>query len=238
MGRYSRRSRTTRGWRSLGRAVLVAWVLASAGAATADHVDAVPILDFTGGDALPQGTPAVIGWKFTVSSTIMIDGLGFWDEAGDGLLVVHEVGLWNGDGSTLLVSATVDNFGTGAVSTSPDGFWRFQSVPLRVLPPGDYVVGGTVASFDPVRSNFTSSMPITTVPGVSYVEPRYKSAFALEYPPGLPPIPIDSLGPNLRLGVHEVSIPVLSPVGVAALATLLCAVGAARLRSRKRWTRI
>jgi hypothetical protein len=82
-------------------------------------------------------------------------------------------------------------------------------------------------------------MPITTVPGVSYVEPRYKSAFALEYPPGLPPIPIDSLGPNLRLGVvHEVSVPVLSPVGVAALATLLCAVGAAHLRSRKRWTRI
>ena len=170
----------------------------------------------------------MIGWEFAVSSTIAIGGLGFWDEAGDGLLVSHEVGLWNADGSALLESAIVETFDTPYPSTSPDGVWRFRAIPRLVLPPGNYVVGAIVSDFDLLR-NGLAPLSITTIPEVSYVEDRIKFTSSLEYPGGR--LLVDGFGPNLLLA-NEVILPALAPAATAALVAMLGSVGAARIWSR------
>lgn len=211
---------------------LVVLILLSPGAASADHHG--PLLDLDDGSALPQGTPAVIGWEFTISSLIVIQGLGFWDEGGDGLAVVHEVGLWNGGGSTLLVSTSVGNFDTPVGSSSQAGVWRFASIRPLFLFPGNYVVGATVADLDLVRTNFLVPMQITTIPELSYVAGgRWKGGTSvLEYPPDPFPFPSDLFGPNLLLGVNEVNVPTLAPMGMAVLVAILSAVGAVHLSWR------
>jgi hypothetical protein len=184
--------------------------------------DAVPVVDFTGGGAEVAGSSSVVGWEFSVSSAITIDALGFWDEAGDGLNTAHDVGLWNGDGTTLLTSTTVNNSSTPAASTSPDGFWRFQSISPLVLVPGNYVVAATVSNFDPLRNGLFFALPITTIPDVSFIESRFLGVPALAYPPSA--IGIDSFGPNLRLG-DDVVLPGLGLTGIGALVSILGILG-------------
>ena len=195
-------------------------------AAASEHV-----LDFTGGSASPAGGMSVIGWEFTASSTIDIDGLGFWDENGDGLTVTHDVGIWNGDGSALLASTTVSSSDTFVASSSPDGFWLFRSIPRITLLPGSYVVAATVGDFDSIRNSLSTALAITTIPEVSYVEARFLGSASLVYPPSS--FPIDSFGANVRLAEPEISLPALPEIGAVALVSVLGIVGRVHLRARR-----
>ena len=119
-------------------------------------------------------------------------------------------------------------------STSPDGFWRFRSIPSRLLIPGNYVIAATVTDIDLVRVELGAPLPITTIPGLSYIEPRFLYTAILEYPPGHEAFPLDAFGPNLHLGVaNGVNAPALAPIATGILVAILGAIGAARLRSRK-----
>src|SRR5436309_2163862 len=69
-------------------------------------VQAALLMDFTGGNANTFGGNATVGWEFTLSSPMLVDGLGFWDHAGNGLINAHDVGIWNTSNTALLLTST------------------------------------------------------------------------------------------------------------------------------------
>ncbi len=98
------------------------------------------IFEFTGGSAIMGGGDFSAGFTFSVTAPINVDGLLFWDEAGDGLVSSHEVGLWT-SGGALISSVTVNNASTVVASRNGLGNWLAEDVPLMQLAVGDYVLG-------------------------------------------------------------------------------------------------
>lgn len=119
-----------------------------------------------------------IGWQFSVSAPIVVDGLGLFDVNPAGLTETHQVGLWTIAGG-LLASATVTSGSTLVSSVSNAGDWLFANIAPIVLMPGVYVTGGFFAtSADSVIANAT----ITTAPQIAFLASRASSEGALSMP--------------------------------------------------------
>jgi hypothetical protein len=120
-----------------------------------------------------------IGWEFTVSAPITIDGLGIFDVNPAGLVENHQVGLWDNNG-TLLAQTTVTNGSTLISSVSNTGDWLFQGVAPILLLPGTYVTGAffTNANSDSVMANAT----IVTVPQISFLASRASAGASFAEP--------------------------------------------------------
>jgi hypothetical protein len=162
------------------------------------------ILDFTGGLETGPGSQArVFGWRFTVTSPITADGLGFWDDDANGLALDHQVGLWTGDGSSLLASTTITNASTRVKSTSTEGRWLFNDIAPLTLLPGDYVLGATYQGNDTDRSR-SAFVNIATIPEVTYRGPRRAQASTLAFPSEDPGVATGYFGPNLRASPAQV----------------------------------
>ena len=102
---------------------------------------------------------ATIGWGFTTSTDILVDGLGVWDELGDGLAEGHAVGIWALDG-TLLTSAIV---GSGTANPLDNSF-RWVDIPSFSLNAGSYVVGAYFSDNSDrgaALTNYTTASEIT-----------------------------------------------------------------------------
>lgn len=75
------------------------------------------------------GSSITVGFRFTVGPrNLLIDGLGAWDESGDGFLATHDVGLWDETGQ-LVVSAQVPA-GLGGVLIDSH---RYQALPVPIV---------------------------------------------------------------------------------------------------------
>ncbi len=126
------------------------------------------ILDLTTGGAgnIVRGnsfTNDTFGWKFSLSNSINVDGLGLFDVLPNGIGGSQQVGLWNSAG-TLLTSATITNASTPVASAHPNGDWLFQNVALVTLTPGNYFVGATLAPLEPfLQFNNVTSVTIPDV---------------------------------------------------------------------------
>ncbi len=80
-----------------------------------------------------------VGYEFSVSQTITVDRLGFYDEGNDGLVTAHDVGIFDLCG-TLRASGTV-----AAGTSSPlNGGYRYVSITPVVLAAGTYRIGAVV----------------------------------------------------------------------------------------------
>src|SRR5688572_29521400 len=90
----------------------MALAVATLGLASAAHAQVDPALNsFSGGTfffAFSGGGQDTVGWDFTVTQPVVVNALGYYDEAVDGLAASHPVGLWDAATQTLLASATVD----------------------------------------------------------------------------------------------------------------------------------
>jgi len=60
--------------------------------------DASTILGFTGGSSGVADLDQTLGWSFTVSTTVSVDALGFFDVGANGLSGDHIVALWSSGG--------------------------------------------------------------------------------------------------------------------------------------------
>jgi hypothetical protein len=86
--------------RRVGRTMLASVALSS-------FAHAAGILDDTAKDGARFLGGFVIGNQFTVGAAdVSINALGVWDQGGNGLVLSHDVGLWNSAGA-LVASATV-----------------------------------------------------------------------------------------------------------------------------------
>jgi hypothetical protein len=112
------------------------------------------LVDITGDSVATCGACGVkgstMGWAFTVSHPITIDGLGFFDVGANGLGVAPvQVGLWTIGGS-LLAQAAVSSGSTAEPSTDANGDWLVESIALMTLPAGDYLIGASFGSSLPL----------------------------------------------------------------------------------------
>jgi hypothetical protein len=128
-------------WRYCARLMcVIGWLFpyGLAGAATA--------LSFTSPNgSFSDGISRMIGWQFEVANAIVVTDLGWQDFGGNGLIVAHEVGIWNATTTPTLLGSTIVGDGTSATLSN---FFRY--VPLGgggiVLNPGTTYV---IAGFDP-----------------------------------------------------------------------------------------
>lgn len=129
---------------ALCTALLLAAVPATAAAS------AEPAISFSSlNGSFRDGHTRMIGWQFTVGSSVQVDALGWFDWQQDGLARSHEIGLWNVADQSLIASATVE----AGTATPLSGYFRYTSLATAVtLNPGaTYRVAGldVGASGDP-----------------------------------------------------------------------------------------
>jgi hypothetical protein len=133
------------------------------------------LLDFTGGTEQHFiGGPITAGWEFSVSTPVLVNGLGYFDIGADGFAQSHPVGLWT-SGGTLLSSTTVTSASPVVLSASAAGDWRFATIPALLLLPGNYVVGGEAFAPD-TDGEFRDASSLILAPGTAFVDDKATGA--------------------------------------------------------------
>jgi hypothetical protein len=168
-----------------------------------------------------------IGWQFSVSAPITIDGLGLFDVNPAGLSEEHQVGLWDNSGN-LLASTTVTSGSTLVASASGAGDWLFANIAPIVLVPGTYVTGGFFAtSADSVMANAT----ITTVPQISFLASRASTEGAFAEPGVYGLVEPGVFAANIRVSEAPAAVP--EPASMFLLGSGLATLAIRRRRSTK-----
>lgn len=144
-------------------------LLAVAGASAVANAQAVQ--GFTGGSQFGSyygGLVAddVIGWRFTVNEDVFVTGLGVWNQdtqAGlEGLTSDHQVGIWDLNTGSLLVTAVAGPSGTAV------GAWTYTDVADTLLSSsGSYVIGALYGA-DDGDSYISSATSVTMDPAVNF----------------------------------------------------------------------
>jgi hypothetical protein len=137
-------------------------------------------LDHTGGSRFAFVLDGTAGWAFSVSSSITVDALGFFDADSEGLGSNNDVGLWTGAG-VLLTQTTVTNASTPVASTSALGRWLFEDIVPLVLGPGGYVIGATFLELD-IDDVFIGLANATTISQITFDGARFSSGSGLVFP--------------------------------------------------------
>lgn len=103
------------------------------------------VSSFTGGGWTAPISGYTIGYAFTVGNDpIAVNQLGVWDQNDDGLIVAHDVGIWDSL-EQLLAEVSVPS-GTGA---SLQGGFRYQSLaPVTLSANTVYYIGALYPSAD------------------------------------------------------------------------------------------
>jgi hypothetical protein len=106
--------------------------------------------------------------------------MGQWpaDEVGDGLLLSHQVGLWNSTGSTLLAFATVPS-GTDA-PLEASGF-RYVELPATVTLTGGetYLIGAS--NERNISDDWARLETAAFAADIIYLEPRWRDSIGPEF---------------------------------------------------------
>jgi hypothetical protein len=146
--------------------------------------------------AFDSGTNAVypgyaVGWTFTISNTVLVQALGWFDGGSDGFLDSHEVGIFDSSNGTLLTSDMVTS-----ADTFTNGF-RYRPISPIILSAGDYIVAGTTGN-DPFE---TFCVNVTTVSNVTFGEGRFigPGVSNLTFPTAASDRGLAYFGPNLLM---------------------------------------
>ena len=186
------------------------------------HADIFGVtFDNTTGAQTFVGDPSTLGWEFTLSGSIQVNDLAFYDDGGNGLLDSHELGLWDSNG-TLLASGTV-LAGTASPLVNQ---WREIAVSPVQLGPGNYFIGALfLDGKDPVWSPpFTPPTGFASAPGVTYDQATFADGSTLSNPS-------TAVGSSGYFGANFVFSPVPEPGSILLLVTVVAGVLVAMRRT-------
>jgi hypothetical protein len=146
-----------------------------------------------------------IGWRFTVgANAITVSQLGIYDSGGNGLAESHQIGIWTGDGSSLLTSTTVP----AGTSATLSGAYRYASITPVTLNAGQtYVIG----AFYSVQSgdNIIIASSQSYAPQLSFTQSR-QSVLSAGQTFGFPNLDAGLaqgiFGPNFMLGCSATTV--------------------------------
>ena len=186
---------------------IVATVLAVAGSASAASVPALQ--SFTGGFgmAIPDQT---FGWRFTLSSSLTVTDLGFYDEGVSGVAEPHAVGIYS-DAGALVTSVTV------LTSDPLEAGFRYRSITPTVLAAGTYRIGWFGGNG--IDKFMVSPSEHTTIAELTYEGAYFSDAGGTSLAfPSLEDGASSSgfFGPNFKVGA-AVPAPAALPAGLALL---------------------
>ena len=182
--------------------LLLGFVAATQIFAPNSRAQGTPALSFTGGGSFGPFA-GTYGWSFTLTSTIMVADLGYFDFGDNGLAASHDVGIWTSTGA-LLVSATVPS---GSAGTLINDF-RYVLVAPTILTPGNYVIGGfdSGSTGDAIT---VGASTITTASGITYGASRSIGGSSLTFPTG------DAFGhPDSYFGPNFIFVPEPTTLGL------------------------
>jgi hypothetical protein len=192
---------------------------------------AAPLFDFL--DADESGISdnfrdVTLGYTFSLTGDVTVDGIGLFDYGSDGLSSAHEVALWD-TGMTLIISPVILNPGSATSRSEPSvsglGSYIYEDVAPFVLGPGDYVLG---ASYLPANGNKDKvdfdPDSISGAPNAVFGAGVFGPARGVNVEfPSMPGFGNNYFGPALRIvsGVPKVPEPTtLALVALGLLATL------------------
>jgi hypothetical protein len=122
----------------------------------------------------------VLGFTFSLSAPVSIDGLGVYDAGFDGLVNTHQVGLWTSGGS--LLASTSAGPGSSGEASAAGGGYRYGNVSPVTLGAGTYIVAALYQTghTDPVV--FQAGGIFSNVGGASYVDSAWGVSSVLQLP--------------------------------------------------------
>jgi hypothetical protein len=178
-------------------------------------------LDFTGTVVNSFLAELTFGWSFQANQSIIVDGLGFFDDeirTGPDLHQDHLVSLWNSAG-VLLAQTTITNASVAVASTAAGGEWLFNDITPVTLSAGEYVIGAhdpvctSILDCDDIRflDNAITSSLITFIEARNINGNGFPTASIPERNDGY-------FGPNLR--ITAIPIPAALPLMLMGLAGL------------------
>lgn len=178
-------------------------------------------LDF-GSSSFRVDRETTFGWSFTLSSSVFVTNLGYFDFTADGLDDAHPVAIWSSAGGAPLVFATVPA-GTGATLLNN---FRYVSIASVFLPAGTYTIGGYSPAF--TDSVGVVAGTVTTAPGITYNGSRSAQGVGLMFPSGdTQGFSNGCFGPNFQFDV-------VPEPSVTALVLLAGGCGFLLVRARRR----
>ena len=117
-----------------------------------------------------------MGWGLTLTQSVAITALDYYDPAGVSLISSHQVGIWDFNSQALLASATVPS---GAPATR-NGVYESIAIAPVVLGPGTYIVGASTTRFEDkyiFTAGTSNVQPGVTVSSGSYTGPAIGGPF-------------------------------------------------------------
>ncbi len=97
---------------------------------------ATPAITLGAINGFASQSPAMIGFDFTVTGSVVVTALGVYEQNLDGFAESHQVGLWDATTDTLLASTTLAAGKSGTLI----GPFRYDPVASTTLRPGDTYV--------------------------------------------------------------------------------------------------
>jgi len=180
------------------------------------HADIFGVtFDNTTGAQTFVGDPSTLGWEFTLSGSIQVNDLAFYDDGEDGLAYSHELGLWDSNG-TLLASGTV-LAGTASPLVNQ---WREIAVSPAQLGPGDYFIGALFVYYDDPVWSPVAQQTLTgfaSAPGVTYDNATIALGSTLSNPSAY-------FGASGNFGANFVFSPVPEPGSILLLIPVVAGV--------------
>jgi hypothetical protein len=162
-----------------------------------------------------------LGWIFTTLDTIIVSSLGVWDEASDGLVAAHMVGIW-GAGGSLRGVATVQAGTASPIDGAPTGggSFRYELVSPIFLGAGrTFTIGALYENDDIFEYNADD---VTTGAAIAFGEERYSEEGDGFIMPTGTFSRAGLFGPNFQYTV-VVSEPAAAALFGLGLAGLICA---------------
>ena len=171
-------------------------------------------IESDGSKVTPKSGSFTLGWKFSLSESVVLTALGTWDQGADGLNESQQVGLWgkneDNEAWNLLKDVVVDNSAISEASASNEGQWLFANVEETLLKAGEYVIGAhnNGNSGDAWQQGDTG---ISTDSRLTWIESRNFGPGSFEFPNKVSS-GTQFFGPNLMF--KSVSVPEPGTLGL------------------------